>query len=91
MARFALMVTFADKAKRDEVRPSHREYLKRLYDQGKLVFSGPFADDDGALIMYECADEAAARAQFAEDPYSQADGVVADVQFREWKQVLPPM
>jgi uncharacterized protein YciI len=90
MARYALLVTFGDKVKRDEVRPTHREYLKSLYDQGKLIFSGPFADDDGALIMYECPDEAAARAQFAADPYSQAEGVVADVQFREWKQVIPP-
>lgn len=90
MARYALLVTFGDKAKRDETRPKHREYLKELYDQGKLVFSGPFADDEGALIMYECPDEASARAQFAADPYSQADGVVAEVQVREWKQGLPP-
>ncbi len=90
MAKFAVIVTFGDKAKRDETRPVHREYLKGLFDQGKVHESGPFVDDDGALIIYECADEAEARAQFAADPYSHADGVVADVQFREWNRVFPP-
>jgi uncharacterized protein YciI len=90
MARFAVLITFGDKAKRDETRPVHREYLASLYEQGKLVFSGPFADDDGALIVYECADETAAKAQLAADPYSKADGVVADAQIREWKQIFPP-
>lgn len=90
MARFALIVTFGDKAKRDEARPSHREYLKSLFDQGKLSESGPFADDEGALIIYECADEAEARAQLAADPYSHAEGVIADVQIREWNRVFPP-
>jgi uncharacterized protein YciI len=51
MAKFAVLITFGDKAKRDETRPVHREYLTGLYEQGKLVFSGPFADDDGALIV----------------------------------------
>ena len=90
MAKFVLIMTFGDKAKRDETRPSHREYLKSLFDQGKLIESGPFMDDEGALIIYECADEAEARAQLAADPYSRADGVVADVQIREWNRVFPP-
>jgi uncharacterized protein YciI len=90
MARFALIVTFGDKAKRDETRPIHREYLKSLFEQGKLIESGPFADDSGALIIYECADEAEARAQLAADPYSSAEGVIADVQIREWTLVFPP-
>jgi uncharacterized protein YciI len=89
MAKFAVIIAFGDKAKRDEARPAHREYLKSLLDQGKLMISGPFADDDGALIIYDCADEAAARAQLAADPYSQSEGVVADAQIREWKQVFP--
>lgn len=90
MAKFALIVTFGDKAKRDETRPAHREYLKGLFDRGKLVASGPFVDDEGALIIYECADEAEARSLLAADPYSQADGVIAEVQIRGWNRVFPP-
>jgi uncharacterized protein YciI len=90
MARYAVTITYGDKSARDAARPSHREYLKSLFDQGKVIFSGPFADDEGALIVYECADEAAARAQLAADPFSQTPGVVAETQIREWRQVLPP-
>ena len=90
MAKFALIVTFGDKAKRDETRPDHRVYLKSLFDAGKLHESGPFVDDDGALIIYDVADEAEARAQFAADPYSQVEGVIADVQIREWNRIFPP-
>lgn len=89
MARFAVIITFGDKAKRDETRPSHRVYLKALYEQGKLHESGPFVDDEGALLIYDCPDEAAARAQLAEDPYSKADGVIADAQVRGWNRVIP--
>jgi hypothetical protein len=70
------------------VRPKHREYLSSLLAQGKLHESGPFADDKGALIIYEVADEAEARAIIAADPYTDA-GVVADQQLREWKRVMP--
>lgn len=89
MAKFALIVTFGDKAARDATRPEHRVYLKSLYDAGKLHESGPFMDDEGAPIIYECADEAEARAQFAADPYSTAAGVVSDVPFREWNVIFP--
>jgi uncharacterized protein YciI len=90
MAKFAVIVMFGDKAARDATRPAHRVYLKSLYDAGKLHESGPFVSDDGALIIYECADEAEARAQLAADPYSAADGLLADVQIREWNLVFPP-
>jgi uncharacterized protein YciI len=89
MAKFVSIVTFAaDEEKRLAVRPKHREYLSSLLEQGKLHESGPFADDKGALIIYEAADEAEARALIAADPYTDA-GVVADFQLREWKRVFP--
>lgn len=89
MAKFVALLTFADNLEiRLAVRPKHREYLQSLLDQGRLHESGPFADDAGALIVYEVADEAEARALIAADPYTDA-GVVADLQLREWKRVFP--
>lgn len=84
MAKFAAVMTFGDDAARLETRPRHREYLQRLLAEGKLHESGPWADDSGALIVYEAADEAEARGLLAEDPYSRADGVLAGVELREW-------
>jgi uncharacterized protein YciI len=89
MAKFVSIISFsADTEKRLDIRPKHREYLAYLLEQGKLHESGPFADDSGALIIYEAADEAEARAIIAADPYA-GTGVIADLQLREWKRVLP--
>ena len=88
MAKFAAYVTFSDPEKRLATVDRHRAYLRDLLSQGKLHESGPFADGKGALIIYEVADEAEARALLDADPYTPA-GVLADVQLREWNRVLP--
>jgi len=89
MAKFVSIITFStDLEKRLAIRPKHREYLTSLLEQGKLHESGPFADDAGALIIYEVADEAEARAIIDADPYA-GTGVIADLQLREWKRVFP--
>ncbi|MCA9858701.1 MAG: YciI family protein [Thermomicrobiales bacterium] len=91
MAIYALYIRFTDNEERRlETRPVHREYLKSLYDSGKLLESGPFTDDSGALIVYESENLAAAEAQFAQDPYSIAGGIVESVTFHEWNRVFPP-
>ena len=87
MAKFAVILTFGDEATRLAVRPRHREYLQRLLAAGKLHESGPWADDSGALIVYEAADEAEARALLAADPYSQTDGIIANARLKEWNRV----
>jgi uncharacterized protein YciI len=87
MPKFAAVLTFGDEAARLEVRPRHRAYLEGLRAAGKLHESGPWADDSGALIVYEAADEAEARRLLENDPYSTAPGVLTDVQLREWKRV----
>jgi len=90
MALFAVVITFGDRAKRDETRPAHRKYLSGLLEAGKLHASGPFTDDGGALLIYDVADEAEARALLAADPYTAAGTVIADAQLRGWNRVLPP-
>jgi len=88
MAKFAAMLTFGDEVRRLETRPRHRAYLAELLREGKLHESGPWADDSGALLIYEAADEAEARALLAADPYSQTPGVVAAAQLKEWNRVF---
>jgi uncharacterized protein YciI len=89
MAKFVAIITFSsDLEKRLAIRPKHRDYLSNLLEKGKLHESGPFADDAGALIIYEVADEAEARAIIDADPYA-GTGVIVDLQLREWKRVFP--
>lgn len=87
MARIAVVLTFPDPEKVNEVRPVHRDYLRSLLESGKLYATGPFMDNTGALLVYEAEDEDAARALLAADPYSKA-GVVEVVLVKEWKIVM---
>lgn len=90
MATFVLTLKIGDLAARDAARPNHRRYLQQLFDEGKLLEAGPYADGEGSLFIYAAADEAEARAIFAADPYSATPGVVAEAEFREWVRVFPP-
>jgi uncharacterized protein YciI len=91
MSIYALYVRFTDdNERRLATRPVHREYLKSLYDAGKLLESGPFADDTGALIIYEVESLEAAKEQFAQDPYNITGGIVESVTYHEWNRVFPP-
>ncbi|MFD4641175.1 YciI family protein [Lentzea sp. NPDC058436] len=87
MARFAVELVFGpDREKRLAVRPAHREYLASLVEKGVVVASGPYADDTGALIIYEAADEAAVKEIIAADPYTPAGA--AEWTIREWNVLM---
>jgi uncharacterized protein len=88
MPKFVAILTFQNNEERLAIRPKHREYLASLLADGKLILSGPFADESGALIMYQAGSEDEVRAIIAEDPYNQVDAI-ADLQLKEWKQVFP--
>jgi uncharacterized protein len=69
-------------------RAAHLAYLEKHAARVKL--GGPFLDGDkpvGSMLILDCADEAAARALLAEDPYAQA-GLFERVELRAWKRVV---
>ncbi|SMD07875.1 YciI family protein [Lentzea albidocapillata] len=89
MARFAVELVFGpDREKRLAVRPEHREYIASLAEKGVILASGPYADDAGALIIYEAADEASVKEIIAADPYTTAN--VAQWTIREWNPLMGP-
>ncbi|MBN9177456.1 MAG: hypothetical protein J0I43_08845 [Microbacterium sp.] len=72
-------------AARDELRPSHVEFLESLFTAGALRASGPTGDDatPGALLVV-CADDAAQVASLIDDdPFNQAG--LLDRTIREWR------
>ena len=88
MGAFVALLDFTDDADlRQQTRPAHREYLRSLFETGKLRLSGPWADDTGACIVYEADSLDEAQALLNADPY-RAAGVLADARIREWKIVL---
>jgi uncharacterized protein YciI len=88
MALFGVLNEFTeDEDLRLRTRPVHREYLRSLFDAGKLAMSGPWADDTGALIIYDAEDMAEAQRILDNDPYRSA-GVIANATVKEWRVVL---
>jgi uncharacterized protein YciI len=77
-----------DDATRDEVRPSHRDYLRELSEQGRLAVSGPYVGGErgGALLIFVAEDEAAALELSDNDPF-MSQGLVEQRTVREWQPV----
>jgi uncharacterized protein len=88
MALFAVIGEFADDEElRLRTRPTHREYLRSLFDLGKIVMSGPWEDETGMLLIYDATDMTEAEHLLAPDPYRSA-GVLANATIKEWRVVL---
>jgi uncharacterized protein len=89
MTVFAVQLRFRpeNNERRLEVRPEHREYLASLREQGKLLTAGPWADDTGALLLYDVADEAELQKILADDPYTPVNAADADI--HEWRPLFP--
>jgi len=86
--KFAAVIEYSqDKAKVQEIRPAHRQYLTGLTASGKLAASGPFTDDYGALIIYEAATREEAEALLKADPFNQ-HGIFVSYVMRPWNPVF---
>ncbi|MGH9249535.1 MAG: YciI family protein [Acidimicrobiales bacterium] len=62
--------------------------MQRLHAEGRLVTSGPFADDTGALLVYRVESRDQLDDVLDADPYTAAD-VVTRVGIREWVPIIP--
>jgi uncharacterized protein YciI len=74
-----------------DVRPDHVAFLNELNAAGTLKIAGPFLDDAGkpcgSLVVVEAADQAAAEAIAASDPYGKA-GLFQSVSVQAWNWVF---
>jgi uncharacterized protein len=88
MPTYAVRYTYDERTDvRDQVRPSHRDYLLA---QDSLLGSGPFEDGaPGALLVFGTADRAELDTVLAADPFA-LEGLIADTDVREWAVVLGP-
>jgi uncharacterized protein YciI len=87
VAKYAVELVFGDNQdERLAVRPAHRDYIRSLVAEGRVLAAGPYADQKGALLVYEVADEAELGELLEADPYTPA-GVVTETRVREWETV----
>lgn len=86
--KFAAVIEYdSDRHKIAELRPAHRGYLAALHAAGRLALAGRFADDSGALIIYEAGSVEDARRLIEEDPFHRG-GVFVRYQLRAWNPVI---
>ncbi len=83
----AIAVYTPDASTIAKARPTHREYLTGLIQQGRLVISGPFSDDSGAVLVYEAETAAQVEKLVAEDPFA-TEGVFVSWEIRPWNVVF---
>lgn len=84
---YVVELAFDGNPARLELRPAHREKLAALHATGKVRMAGPYADDSGALLVFDVPDDNALDAVIADDPYYAADGVRI-VRRVEWNPVV---
>jgi len=53
----------------ERLMPAHREFLKRYYDTGKFIVSGPREPRTGAVIIANVPSEVEAMKIIVEDPF----------------------
>ena len=88
MSIYAVSYTYSDDvATRDEVRPSHRDFLRGLNAQGVVRASGPVDGGIGALVVLEAESAEDALRILDADPF-QVRGVIAERGVRQWDVVI---
>jgi uncharacterized protein YciI len=88
MSIFAVNYTYTDDvATRDEVRPSHRVFLRALNADGVVRASGPVDGGIGAMVIVEAESADAALTILDADPFALR-GVIAERSVRQWDVVI---
>jgi uncharacterized protein YciI len=80
-------LSFTETTERLAARPGHRASLTELHRQGLVRMAGPWADDSGALIVFDVPDRATLEKILAADPYFTTPGVTV-IATREWRPFL---
>jgi uncharacterized protein len=84
---FVVELSFDDNPARLEIRPEHRKRLADLRERGVLRTAGPFADDSGALLIFDVDSADEVDRLMAEDPYYRAPGVTITSK-RRWTPII---
>ena len=61
----------------------HARFIDSLFEAGKIVLAGPFADGSGSMVILAVESAAVAQALFQDDPWAQRD-VLVPREVKEW-------
>ena len=80
-------LAFTGAPERLAARADHRRRLTALHADGLVRMAGPFADDNGAMILVDTADRQTVDDLIAADPYFGTPGVSV-TRIRQWSPFL---
>lgn len=63
--------------------PEHARFMDALFECGKVMLGGPFADGSGSMVILSVESVEAALAVFQEDPWTLED-VLVPADAKEW-------
>ncbi|MCS7481271.1 LuxR C-terminal-related transcriptional regulator [Umezawaea endophytica] len=72
---------------RRSIHVAHRDYWKRLADQGVLIGGGLVGDGSAAMLLCQASDEQAVRELIRADPYIRSH-VIAELRVRQWHVLM---
>lgn len=75
-----------DKTTFDQFVPAHKDFVKRLIEQGHQAKTGYWGEQGGGMMLFQAANLEEARAIVAQDPLIQ-NGCV-DYHLHEWRIVV---
>ena len=61
----------------------HAQFMDSLFEAGKVILAGPFADGSGSMVIVTAESVEEAESMFREDPWEPEDILVAG-DFKEW-------
>jgi uncharacterized protein YciI len=76
--------------RRGELLEQHREWLRGIDHESRLVGAGVYPDGSGALLIIVNPDEAATRAELAHEPFARA-ALAERIAVREWRPTWGPV
>lgn len=65
----------------------HAAFMDRMFDEGRVVLGGPYADYSRNLVIVKGRDVAEVAERFREDPWTVA-GILGDAEVIEWTVFL---
>ncbi len=65
----------------------HAVFMDRLFEQGRIVLGGPYADNSRVLLVVEARDAVEASELFRDDPWTKSS-ILVDSEAIEWTVFL---
>ncbi len=79
----------ADEIELNQIRPTHRVWLKEQLDAGRLLASGPMVDRQAALLIWRSSSIEELNSLLDQDPFEIA-GVIGERTIEQWNPIFGP-